>query len=74
MGKSSLLNSLLRSKSAPVGNTPGMTKTIQEIYLDKDIMLLDSPGVIINPNDSSDSLLLKSSLKIEDIKDPISPI
>lgn len=46
VGKSSLINSLKRSRVAPIGNTPGLTKAIQEIQLDKDIILLDCPGVI----------------------------
>lgn len=46
VGKSSLINSLKRSRVAPIGNTPGLTKSIQEIQLDRDIILLDCPGVI----------------------------
>ena len=44
MGKSSLINSLKRSRSAAaVGNTPGMTKN-KEIVLDKHVKLIDSPA------------------------------
>ena len=31
VGKSSLINSLKRSRAAPTGNTPGVTKTMQEV-------------------------------------------
>ena len=31
VGKSSLINSLKRSKAAATGNTPGVTKSMQEI-------------------------------------------
>lgn len=31
VGKSSLINSLKRSKAAAVGNMPGLTKSMQEI-------------------------------------------
>ena len=48
VGKSSLINSLKRSKAAPTGNTPGLTKCLQEIQLDKNIILIDSPGVILS--------------------------
>ena len=51
VGKSSLINSLKRSKAAAIGNTPGITKHKQEIQLDKDIVLIDSPGVILNSQD-----------------------
>eukprot|EP00878_Enallax_costatus_P011530 GHUV01012036.1.p1 GENE.GHUV01012036.1~~GHUV01012036.1.p1 ORF type:complete len:347 (+),score=121.57 GHUV01012036.1:146-1186(+) len=44
VGKSSLINSLKRARVAQVGSTPGVTKGIQEIHLDKHIRLLDSPG------------------------------
>jgi nuclear GTP-binding protein len=48
VGKSSLINSLKRSRAAATGNTPGVTKTMQEIQLDKNIILLDSPGVVLS--------------------------
>lgn len=46
VGKSSLINSLKRSRVASVGNTPGLTRSVQEIMLDRDIILLDCPGVV----------------------------
>ena len=51
VGKSSLINSLKRSKAAATGNTPGVTKQMQEIQLDKNIVLLDSPGVVLTTNE-----------------------
>lgn len=51
VGKSSLINSLKRTKAAPTGNTPGITKSMQEIWLDKNIILLDSPGVVLSSKD-----------------------
>jgi nuclear GTP-binding protein len=48
VGKSSLVNSLKRSRVAKVGNQPGVTKNIQEISLDKQVTLLDSPGVVFS--------------------------
>jgi nuclear GTP-binding protein len=35
VGKSSLINSLKRSKSVGVSPTPGFTKAMQEVQLDK---------------------------------------
>lgn len=67
VGKSSLINSLKRSKAAPVGNMPGVTKSMQEIYLDKNIVLIDSPGVVLATKEQSDSLILRSAVKVEDI-------
>jgi nuclear GTP-binding protein len=51
VGKSSLINSLKRSRATATGNTPGVTKAMQEIQLDKNIILLDSPGVVLSTKD-----------------------
>jgi len=74
VGKSSLINSLKRSKAAATGNTPGLTKTMQEIQLDKNIILIDSPGVVLASKEQSDSLILRSAIKVEDIVDPMRPV
>jgi len=69
VGKSSIINSLKRGKVVGVSSTPGFTKGMQEIILDKDIRLLDCPGVVLtnNPNTS----ILHNVIRTEDIKDPI---
>jgi ribosome biogenesis GTPase A len=46
VGKSSLINSLKRARVAQVGNTPGVTRALQEIHLDKHVTLIDSPGIV----------------------------
>jgi nuclear GTP-binding protein len=51
VGKSSIINSLKRCRAAAVGNTPGVTKSMQEINLDKNIVLIDSPGVVLSTTD-----------------------
>jgi nuclear GTP-binding protein len=48
VGKSSLINTLKKSRAAHTGDNPGVTKSMQIIHLDKDLMLLDSPGVVLN--------------------------
>lgn len=74
VGKSSLINSLKRSRAAATGNTPGVTKTMQEIQLDKNIILLDSPGVVLSTDAQSDSLILRQAIKIEGLDDPVKPV
>ena len=74
VGKSSLINSLKRSKAAATGNMPGVTKQMQEIQLDKNIVLLDSPGVVLTTSEQSDSLILRSAVRVEDLDDPIRPV
>ena len=71
VGKSSIINSLKRSKVASVSNVPGHTKTKQEVVLDKNIKLIDCPGVVFSKNQSN-SLMLKNVLRVEDLNDPIS--
>jgi len=74
VGKSSLINSLKKCRAAAVGNAPGITKSMQEINLDKNIVLIDSPGVVLNTTDSADSLILRSAIKIEELADPVRPV
>ena len=45
-GKSSIINLLIGKKSAKTGSTAGFTKGLQKLKLTKDIVLVDSPGVI----------------------------
>ena len=69
-----MINSLKRSRAAAIGNTPGVTKTMQEIQIDKNIILLDSPGVVLSTKDQSNSLILRSAIKVDELEDPIKPI
>ena len=52
VGKSSLINSMKRSRAVGVSSVAGFTKEISEIKLDKHIRLLDSPGVFFTAEDS----------------------
>jgi ribosome biogenesis GTPase A len=56
-GKSSLLNLLIGRASLGVGSEAGFTKGIQKIKLSKDIVLLDSPGVIPKEHYSNSEVL-----------------
>ncbi|KAJ3241552.1 Guanine nucleotide-binding protein-like 3 [Chytriomyces hyalinus] len=80
VGKSSVINSLKRSKACNVGATPGVTKIAQQIHLDKNIKLLDCPGIIFSKGKVSDDpraqaeVLLRNCVKTELIDDPIAPV
>ena len=52
-GKSSLINLLIGKSSAKIGATAGFTKGLQKLKLSRDIVLIDSPGVIPNKEYSS---------------------
>lgn len=73
VGKSSVINSLKRSKVCSVGADPGWTKDMQIIQVERGIKLLDSPGVIFDlPGSNSHTLALRNIFKVSDIADPIS--
>lgn len=77
VGKSSVINSLKRSKVCGVGSTPGFTKVAQEITLDKNVKLLDCPGIVFSKGDNGETaaeLLLRNCVKVELLEDPISPV
>lgn len=46
VGKSTLINRLVGKKAAGVGNKPGFTKNLSWIRINKDLELLDSPGIL----------------------------
>ena len=46
VGKSSFINRLSKKTSAKVGNRPGVTTQKQWIYINENIQLLDTPGIL----------------------------
>jgi len=46
VGKSTLINRLVGRKAVNVGNKPGVTKSLDWIRINKDIELLDTPGIL----------------------------
>ncbi len=46
VGKSTLINTLVHRKSTMVGDKPGVTKAQQWVRVNKDLDLLDTPGVL----------------------------
>lgn len=75
-GKSTLINFLTGRTSARSSPQSGFTKGLQKIRLSRDILLIDSPGVIPNEKYSSDnSDLISQHAKIgarsyDSVKDP----
>ncbi|TPX65462.1 hypothetical protein SpCBS45565_g05124 [Spizellomyces sp. 'palustris'] len=77
VGKSSVINSLKRSRVCNVGATPGVTKVAQTIQLDKGIKLLDCPGIVFSQSSREGDeaeVLLRNCVKVELLEDPISPV
>ncbi|WOG95018.1 hypothetical protein DCAR_0314320 [Daucus carota subsp. sativus] len=75
VGKSSLINSLKRCHVVDVSATPGLTKSMQEVELDKNIKLLDCPGVVMVKSEENEaSIALRNCMKIDKVDDPTSPV
>eukprot|EP01135_Chromosphaera_perkinsii_P011604 Nk52_evm43s2449 gene=Nk52_evmTU43s2449 len=73
-GKSSLINSLKRSRACGVGSTPGFTKLAQEVHIDKHVKLIDSPGIVFTSGNTDSDVLLRNCIKVEQLADPITPV
>lgn len=68
VGKSTLINRLVGKKSATVGNRPGVTKSLNWIRINKDVELLDTPGILwpkIENQENAHVLASLSSIKEE---------
>ncbi|KAI7726060.1 hypothetical protein M8C21_004731 [Ambrosia artemisiifolia] len=75
VGKSSLINSLKRCHVVNVGATPGLTRTMQEVQLDKNVKLLDCPGVVMLKSGENDAAVaLRNCKRIEKLEDPVGPV
>lgn len=48
MGKSALITSLRQSRAVSAGATRGVTRSTEEVHLDKDIGLIYCPGTVIS--------------------------
>lgn len=46
VGKSTLMNALLKKRVAKVGDEPAVTKSQQKLYLGQNIVLVDTPGML----------------------------
>jgi len=46
VGKSTLMNALLKKRVAKVGDEPAVTKVQQRLYLNKNVVLVDTPGML----------------------------
>ncbi|CAF0933996.1 unnamed protein product [Rotaria sordida] len=74
VGKSSVINSLKRTQACQTGSTPGVTKQMQTIKLDKLIKLFDSPGIVMSKETNPASLILRNCIRIETIDNPLPAI
>ncbi|XP_029159193.1 large subunit GTPase 1 homolog [Nylanderia fulva] len=72
VGKSSTINALIMSKKVSVSATPGKTKHFQTLYLEKDLMLCDCPGLVMPSFISTKAeMILNGILPIDQMRDHV---
>lgn len=73
VGKSSILNTLKRSRAVGVSPRPGFTTSMQEVVLDKNLRLVDSPGVVFDDTENVDGAecMLRNCVDADSVEDPI---
>lgn len=72
VGKSTFINKMIKKNVANTANRPGVTKKQQWLKLNKDIELLDTPGILM-PKFDNQEIGKKLSL-VGSIKDDITPL
>ncbi|GAB0202335.1 guanine nucleotide-binding protein-like 3-like protein [Grus japonensis] len=73
VGKSSIINSLKRSRACGVGAAPGVTRCLQAVQLDRHIQLLDCPGVVMATGTPTAAAPLRGALDPQRLRDPLGP-
>ena len=71
VGKSSLINSLVRTRAVETGAQAGITKKAQAVQLDKKVKLLDCPGIVFAKDETDVAVILRNCVKIDAIIDPL---
>ena len=62
VGKSTIINRLVGRKATNVGNKPGITKSLEWIRINKDLELLDTPGILWPKLDTDEIALNLASM------------
>merc|ERR1719223_1878384 len=73
VGKSSILNTMKRSRAVGVSPRPGFTTAMQEVVLDKNLRLVDSPGVVFDDTENVNGAecMLRNCVDADSVEDPI---
>ena len=75
IGKSSLVNTLRDKPLCASSSTPFTTRAIQSVKLNKMILLLDSPGIMLQKSDdATDTQIIRSAVQVDELIDPVSMI
>lgn len=73
VGKSSLINSMKKSRAVGVSGNAGFTQSLQVVDIDSKVKIIDSPGVILS-NEDEVTLVLRNQVNASEVKDPVKPI
>lgn len=75
VGKSSTINTLLTYKKVSVSATPGKTKHFQTLFLDRDLLLCDCPGLVM-PSFvfTKAEMIINGILPIDQMRDHVPPV
>jgi len=77
VGKSSILNTLKRTRAVGVSPRPGFTTSMQEVVLDRNLRLVDSPGVVFDSAEDQNGAaetMLRNCIDADSVEDPIPAI
>jgi large subunit GTPase 1 len=75
VGKSSTINSLLSAKKVSVSATPGKTKHFQTLFLNKDLLLCDCPGLVMPTFVFTKAeMIINGILPIDQMRDHVPPV
>ncbi|XP_044266555.1 large subunit GTPase 1 homolog [Tribolium madens] len=75
VGKSSTINSLLSAKKVSVSATPGKTKHFQTLFLTKNLLLCDCPGLVMPKFVFTKAeMIINGILPIDQMRDHVPPV
>ncbi len=74
VGKSSLINILVRRNAAPTSSTAGTTKSVRKVRFMKNLTLVDSPGIIQSRDNDEVMHASIGSVEFSKVKDPESVV
>ena len=70
VGKSSVINALMKKNCCKVAPIPGETKVWQYITMTKRIYLIDCPGIVYDTGESNTDKVLKGVVRADKVPDP----
>ncbi|XP_055625159.1 large subunit GTPase 1 homolog [Toxorhynchites rutilus septentrionalis] len=75
VGKSSTINAVFLEKKTSVSATPGKTKHFQTLFVDKELMFCDCPGLVMPSFCATKAdMILNGILPIDQMRDHVPPV